>query len=97
MTIVLISSGVGRAKEDSFDMQQLLISTCFSPFVPVGTERQLTTYVADLFRKMVGKQTHHFSFGRVGREHSSYFAMKQAIYNSIKLLILAVAQIVLEW
>ena len=34
MTIVLILSGVGRAKEDSFDVQQLLISTCFSPFVP---------------------------------------------------------------
>ena len=33
MTIVLISSGVGRAKEDSFDVQQLLIYTCFSPFV----------------------------------------------------------------
>ena len=33
MTIVLITSGVGRAKEDSFDVQQLLISTCFSPFV----------------------------------------------------------------
>ena len=48
------------------------------------------TYVADLFRKMAGKQTRHFSFGRVGREHSTYFAMKQAIYNSIKsLLILA--------
>ena len=33
MTIVLISSGVSRVKEDSFDVQQLLISTCFSHFV----------------------------------------------------------------
>ena len=34
MTIFLISSGFVRATEDSFDVQQLLISTCFSPFVP---------------------------------------------------------------
>ena len=33
MTIFLISSGVGRANEDRFDVQQLLISTCSQFFL----------------------------------------------------------------
>ena len=33
ITIFFISSGVGKTKEDSIDMQQLLIFSCFSPFI----------------------------------------------------------------
>ena len=53
MTIFLISSGVDSAKEDSFDVQQLLVFSFFLTISSVGTERQLTTDVADLFRKIV--------------------------------------------
>jgi len=49
MTIVLISSGVGRAKEDSFDVKAVVDIYVFLTICSVGTEIQLTTYMLLVF------------------------------------------------
>ena len=86
MTIFLISTGIDRAKEDSLDVQHLLVFSFFSPFL-LSELRDNSRQMLLIFFRFFLKQTRHFSYGCIGREHSSHFAMKQAIYNSIKSLL----------